>query len=170
MSESPPTLSPALAVYVLVACLTLFFSSGATLWFLLVIGLAIIASYVLRARLPLAWLPSLLIAGFLLGLAILLTPLNRPTAMIGDVRATLISGQATAILALIQFYRPVPADPMRPSLIALLSGSFILLGACGTYEEEYMRVLVPRLGSRRYSRFGNLRYDKAVPQRTICAA
>lgn len=143
MSRSPQTLSPALAAYVLVACLILFLASGGVLWFLAVLGAAIAGSYILRVRLPLIWLPSLLLAGLLLGLAILLTPVNRPTAMIGDVRATLISGQAMGILALIQFYRPVPRDPARPSLIALLAGSFILLGACSTYEENLMRVLVP---------------------------
>lgn len=133
------------ALYALSAFLALFLISGSTLWFLLVLGVGIIASYVLRARLPLAWLPSLLLAGLLLGFALLLTPSDGPRtpAMIGGARAGFLGGQAAAILVLIQFYRPVYQDRVRPQLFALIGSTIILLISCNTYEDNSLRGLVP---------------------------
>jgi transglutaminase-like putative cysteine protease len=140
-----PTLPPPLLLFGLISFLSLFLISGGTLWILLALGLLILASYILRVRLPSAWLPSLLFGGTLLGLVILSTPTETvsTTTIIGPARATYLFGQAMAILMTIQFYRPTPKDPNRASLIALFSGMLILSTACNALEEKLLRELIP---------------------------
>lgn len=140
-----PTLPLATLLYALAAYLSLFLTSGGVLWFLVILGVILPGSYVLRARLPLIWLPSLLLSGFLLGLATVLTPQDGPgtPTMIGGARAGFLTGQSAAIVVFIQFYRPVPQDPIRPRLFAFLASTFILLISCNTYDESPIRNLTP---------------------------
>lgn len=145
MSPRPVTLAPAIGLFALVALAALFIVSKATLWLLVALTVLILASYVLRLRLPTVWLPSLLFGGTLVGMAILSTPLEAPTApaMIGTARATFLFGQAAAILMTIQFFRPNPTDPTRPGLFALLGGGVTLMSACNSFEERPLLFLLP---------------------------
>lgn len=145
MSTPSTTLAPSVLLFALVALLSLFAISGGTLWTLVALGILILASYILRLRLPAAWLPSLLFGGTLLGLAILSTP-NEATStstMIGPARGTFLFGQAMAIVMTIQFYRPTPSDPSRASLFALLGGFLTLATACNALEERLLREIIP---------------------------
>lgn len=145
MNTTTPTLPPALLLLALLSFLSLFLISSGTLWLLVALGLLTLASYVLRVRLPEPWLPSLLVGGILLGIAILSTPNDPPitSTLIGPARGTFLYGQALAILATLQFYRPTPKDPPRASLIALLCCGLILAAACNALEEKLLREIIP---------------------------
>ncbi|MBB6051301.1 DUF4129 domain-containing transglutaminase family protein [Armatimonas rosea] len=145
MTPSSITLPPFVLLFALVSLLSLFLISGGSLWILVALGLLILASYVLRLRLPTVWLPSLLFGGTLLGLAILSTP-NEPTTtstMIGPARGMYLFGQTMAIFMTIQFYRPTPHDPKRASLLALLGGFLTLATSCNALEERLLREIIP---------------------------
>ena len=145
MSPRLTTLSPSLGLFGIAAIAALFIVSKATLWLLVALVLLILASYILRLRLPAIWLPSLLFGGILVGMAILSTPLDSPAApaMIGTARATFLFGQAAAILMTIQFFRPNPTDPTRPGLFALLGGGLTLMSACNSFEDRPLVLVLP---------------------------
>jgi Transglutaminase-like superfamily len=134
-------------LFSLACLLSLFLISGGTLWLTVALGAVILASYVLRLRLPPTWLPSLLFGGIFLALAILSVPQDtaRTTTTIIPSRTAFLVGEAAAILMVIQFYRPTPSDPVRPSLFALLGGVLVLVASCNTFEETLLRLLIPVL-------------------------
>ncbi len=145
MTPRPTTLPLPIMLFALTAIVGLFLVSGSILWVLAALALLILASYVLRVRLPQTWLPSLLFAGVLIGIAIMGTPQDGPTtpAMIGTARGTFLFGQAAAILLTVQFYRPNASDPSRPGLFVLFGGVLTLIAACNSFDQHYLQELLP---------------------------
>ncbi|WP_394794129.1 transglutaminase domain-containing protein [Armatimonas sp.] len=147
MKPSSPQLPIPVALFALVCLLSLFLTSGGTLWLAAALGVLVLASYVLNLRLPTTWLPSLLFGGILLALAILSTPQDGPgsPSTIIPPRPIFLFGQAAAILMTLQFYRPTPKDPTRPRLFALLGGTLLLIAASSTFDEGRLGQLIPAL-------------------------
>lgn len=111
---------------------------------LYLLGMAVLAAHVVRARVPEGPIPLFLGLGLLLA-AIVMTPDpgENGALSIGPARARNLFGEVTAIGMTLQFWIRRPRDPGRALLYLLLFGGLTILTASNTYDERHIRLIAP---------------------------